>query len=105
MKGHCPWCEERLNHETVRQLGRVSEPCPRCGNPIKESIVQVLFVVVCLLPILASALVLSRYVYEKGNEILSFTLLLAGFGFSIYVQKHLPLVAGPTKGPKKRGTT
>ncbi len=104
MKGHCPWCAERLSTKLVRSLGNIPTPCPYCGQPIKASTIQVLFVVVCLLPILAVALMLSRSVYGQGQRLVAIAVLLGGMGFSVYVQKYLPLVAGPAKGPRKRGT-
>ena len=94
----CPWCGAPASKQLVSELTRLSQPAPCCGKPIMQSVWQVLFTVVLLLPLITFMLYLSKVVYEAGNEIGAIVIFLAGAGCAIYVQKYIPVVHGPGRG-------
>lgn len=95
---YCPWCNETISMEVVRNLTKISIPCPFCDKPIRESMWNVLFVVMLLLPIIAFFLYLSKLLYDSDLVALSVFILIIGGFVSIYVQKYIPKICGPSKG-------
>ena len=95
---HCPWCSENISIEVVRDLTKISTPCPFCDRPIRESIWQVIFVVILLLPLIALFLYLSKLLYDLDQRILSVLILIIGGLVSVYIQKYIPTIDGPRRG-------
>ncbi len=95
---HCPWCSENISIEVVRNLTKISTPCPFCEKPIRESMWNVLFVVFLLLPLIAFFLYLSKLLYDSDRVVLSVFILIIGGFVSILVQKYIPTIYGPSKG-------
>lgn len=98
MKPTCPWCRLDLDAGVVRSLGKLSEPCPHCGKPIRASMWQFTFIVILLLPLIAVTLYLSRIAFDQGSVPLSVLALIGGMLLSIYLQRFVPIVHGPSRG-------
>lgn len=98
MKASCPWCRLDLDAGFVRSLGKLSEPCPHCEKPIRASLWQFVFIVVVLLPLIAITLYLSRIAFDQGSVPLSVLALIVGMLLSIYAQRFVPTVHGPSRG-------
>lgn len=98
MSRACPWCGDQLDERFVRALGRIAEPCPACGRPIRESYLQVLFGSLCSIPVAAVVLYLSYVVFELGSRVGAVAVVLSGIVFWVYLHRYIPVVAGPAKG-------
>lgn len=93
----CPWCGAPIPRATVRGLTQVPAPAPCCGRPVRQSLLQVLFVVVLLLPLVALALGASKLAFERLGQVASVVVLLGGGAVAIFVQKYVPVVHGPAR--------
>ena len=98
----CPWCHADLDPEFVRNLDKLPRPCPACGEPIRESIWQILFTVLLLIPVVAVFLYISKYVYDQGYSLGSIAIVLLGITASIVGQKYLPIVSGPARAARRK---
>ncbi len=97
VKPQCPWCLSELSPDFTKNIGNYPQPCPTCGQSVRTSIWQVLFIVACLLPIIGTALVLSKITYDNGSAALAVAILLGGGILSMFVQKYIPTINGPAK--------
>ena len=94
----CPWCRDNLDTRFVAGLTKLPQPCPSCGNPVRESIWQVAFSVVLTMPIVAVTLYLSFVLGDQGHTYSAIVLFLCGGAIAILVQAYFPIVHGPAKG-------
>ncbi len=101
---NCPWCGSVIDKSVVGKLTKVPQPAPCCGQPIAESIWQVLFSVLLLLPLLALILYVATALDNSGNRSGAIALFLFGCTGGIYVQKFFPVVHGPSKGFARRNS-
>lgn len=99
MSSTCPWCHSGLDKAFVRNLGRLPEPCPVCGKPLRESFYQVLFSVILSLPLAALSLYLSKLVFDSGSRVGAVIVVLAGIAVWAYLYRYIPTIAGPARGP------
>ena len=83
MKPSCPWCQSFLDPGLVRNLGKYADPCPQCGKPVRQSVWQVVFIVVSILPLIAITLFLSRTADDAGSVSISVSVLISGGLLSI----------------------
>ncbi len=93
---NCPWCEQTLDDKLIRSLTKVPTPCPMCGQLIREALLQVLFVAIVIMPVVAGVLVLSYFVDEQGYRDRAIAIFLIGLAAGIFVQKYIPVIAQPT---------
>ncbi len=93
----CPWCNANLDRKTLKGLTRIPQPCPSCGEPIRESMWQVLFTVGLLLPVIALMLYASKWVYELGHSSWSVVVLLGGIVLAVALESFFPTVFGPAR--------
>ena len=98
MSSACPWCNASIEDKFVRNLGRVPEPCPHCGNPLRESFYQVMFGVAIALPFAGLLLVLAKIVFESGSRAGSVVVVLGGIVVWVYLHRYIPTVHGPSRG-------
>ena len=98
MSLECPWCRVTLDKKYVGNLTKASQPCPSCGNPIRESVWQVLFTVLLLLPVIAGFLYLSYSLGERGHKLSAVIVFLCGGSIAVLIQAYFPQRYGPAKG-------
>ena len=98
----CPWCSAPLDRVLVRDLIHIARAAPCCGKPISSSMWQVVFTVLAVMPLIAPIVYCSMIAEAAGHRTGAIVVLVLGGGLTIYVQKYLPVVHGPVKGPGQR---
>lgn len=99
-KPDCPWCHQALDSSLARNLGTIAQPCPHCGKPIRISLWQTLFVALTMAPLVALILWLCSLVYSNDSKLAVTVIFIAAIVFVVYLQRHIPCLHGPAKGPE-----
>lgn len=98
MAANCPWCQQALKKSFVRDLTSVSQPCPLCAKPLKQSLGHVAATGVMLLPLVGVCLYLAKMLYDVGTPFGAIFVLFVGLIFGGWVQRFLPVFSSPGRG-------